>query len=589
MKLMKKTIAILLIIEILFSLVNFVFLNKEVKAATLSSSYTQYVKEGISSFPESYQPYLEELQELHPNWTFKAYYTGIDWSELTSSAAENKCKKNTIYFKNGVTVMDPKGLCKCGSQGDPNYYCASATTVNYYIDPRNFLDETMVFQFLELSYDKNITKDIVETATKNSFLNGTFIVDEVEYKYTDIIMEAAEESQVSAMHIVATIIQELGRGELQDDGTYSIPKAVSGTVSGYEGLYNFFNYGATDSSNGEGGAVERGLVKAGKLGWTNQIIAIKNGVQTVLASNYISKGQNTKYFYKFDVVGNEILQPDDGKKKYDSSYFFSHQYMTNIQDPSSQATTLFTNYNNSGLSGNALTFVIPVYNNMPDIPAMKGTSVTTEDGTLYKIKANIGVTVRKGAGTSYASLGTIARDAIVAYKGKSGNWYKVKIVKATSYDSTNKKWKYSTITGYIYKDYLEKCNITPNLDVDEDAANILIAPDTTVKTIINVYSDAKIIDKEEKDITAEVDTIQATGYTVVIGEKEYKIVVLGDVNGDGRVSSSDLLAIVKHLNETTILENEYKTACDVNRDGKISSSDLLTVVKHLNETTKITV
>ena len=589
MKLMKKTTAILLIIEIILSLLNFIFVSKEVNAATLSSSYTQYVKEGIDAFPESYKPYLEELQELHPNWKFKAYYTGIDWSELTSSVAENKCKKNTIYFKNSVTVMDPEGLCKCGKEGDPNYYCASATTVNYYIDPRNFLDETMIFQFLELSYDKNITDEIVIAAAKSSFLSGTFVVDEVEYKYTDVIMEAAEESKVSAMHIVATIIQELGRGEKQEDGTYSIPKAASGTVKGYEGLYNFFNYGATDSSNGEGGAIERGLVKAEKLGWTNPIIAIKDGVQRVLASNYISKGQNTKYFYKFDVVGNEILQPDDGKKKYDSSYFFSHQYMTNIQDPSSQATTLFTNYNNSGLSGNDLTFVIPVYNNMPDIPSMKGTSLTPEDGTLYKVKANISVTVRKGAGTSYASLGSISRDSIVAYNGKSGNWYKVKIVKATSYDSTNKKWKSSTITGYIHKDYLEKCNITPNLEVDEDNATILVAPGATVKIVTNVYSEAKITNKEEKDITTEVDTVHSTGNKVIIGEKEYKIVVLGDVNGDGRVSSSDLLAIVKHLNETTILENEYKTACDANKDGKISSSDLLTVVKHLNETTKITV
>ena len=361
MNISKKLLSILLIFSILTVTFSVFFVKNESKAVSMSSSYTQYVKSGISAFPKSYQSYLKKLEELHPNWVFKAYYTGIDWDELTSSSAENKCKKNTIYFKNGSTIMDPKALCICGQEGDSNYYCASSSTVNYYLDPRNFLSEAQVFQFLDLSYDEHITKEVIKNAAKNSFLSGKFKIDGKEYTYVDAIMDAAEESDVSAMHILVTIFQEVGRGSKKSDGTYTLPKAVSGTVDGYEGLYNFYNYGATDGS----GAVERGLKKAREMGWTDPRTAIIEGATIVLANNYISAGQNTKYFYKFDVVGNEILQESDGKKTYASKYFFGHQYMTNIQDPTSQAYSLFTYYTNEGLLDKTLTFNIPVYDDMP--------------------------------------------------------------------------------------------------------------------------------------------------------------------------------------------------------------------------------
>ena len=36
--------------------------------------------DGISNFPDSYKPYLEELQRKHPNWKFTALYTNLDWN-----------------------------------------------------------------------------------------------------------------------------------------------------------------------------------------------------------------------------------------------------------------------------------------------------------------------------------------------------------------------------------------------------------------------------------------------------------------------------------------------------------------------------
>ena len=588
MNISKKLLSILLIFSILTVTFSVFFVKNESKAVSMSSSYTQYVKSGISAFPKSYQSYLKKLEELHPNWVFKAYYTGIDWDELTSSSAENKCKKNTIYFKNGSTIMDPKALCVCGQEGDSNYYCASSSTVNYYLDPRNFLSEAQVFQFLDLSYDEHITKEVIKNAAKNSFLSGKFKIDGKEYTYVDAIMDAAEESDVSAMHILVTIFQEVGRGSKKSDGTYTLPKAVSGTVDGYEGLYNFYNYGATDGS----GAVERGLKKAREMGWTDPRTAIIEGATIVLANNYISAGQNTKYFYKFDVVGNEILQESDGKKTYASKYFFGHQYMTNIQDPTSQAYSLFTYYTNEDLLDNTLTFNIPVYDDMPSQAVQQETTLSKSEGDFYWVDVNSSVNIRKSASTSSSSLGTARRGMIMAKKGSSGNFYKVTYYKATTYDKSKKKWNGTKVTGYISKDYLTKCDETEPepekpFEIVEDEKLVDLAPGGKVSNIKNTYKDAKIKDSKGKEVTSTSATL-ATGYTVTINGKEYDIVVLGDVNGNGEITSSDLLGIVNHLNGNKPLKDAYKKACDANRSDTISSSDLLTVVNHLNESKKIT-
>lgn len=593
MNISKKLLSILLIFSILTVTFSVFFVKNESNAVTMSKSYTQYVKSGISAFPKSYQTYLKKLEELHPNWIFKAYYTGIDWDELTSSSAENKCKKNTIYFKSGSTVMDPKALCICGKEGDSNYYCASASTVNYYLDPRNFLSEAQVFQFLDLSYDEHITKSVITNAAKNSFLSGTFTVNGKKYSYVDAIMDAAEESEVSAMHILVTIFQEVGKGTKKSDGTYTLPKAVSGTVDGYEGLYNFYNYGATDGS----GAVERGLKKAREMGWTDPRTAIIEGATIVLANNYIKAGQNTKYFYKFDVVGNEILQESDGKKTYSSSYFFGHQYMTNIQDPTSQAYNLFTYYTNEGLLDKTLTFNIPVYDDMPSQAVQQETTLKESEGDFYWVNVNSSVNIRKSASTTSTSLGKARRGMVVAKKGSSGNFYKISYYKATSYDKSKKKWNGTKVTGYISKEYLVKCDEKEEepedpepskpFEIVEDEKLVDLAPGGKVSNIKNTYKDAKIKDSSGKEITS-TSAVLATGYTVTINSKTYDIVVLGDTSGDGKITPSDYVKIRNKIMGSSNLSNVQGKAADINKDDKISPADYVKVRNHIMGSSTIT-
>lgn len=588
-KLSIKFLNLILIMTIIFSFIQIFFIKSEVNAVT-SNSYTQYVKSGISAFPESYQKKLAYLKYLHPNWNFQAYYTGIDWNELSS--VEGNCMTNSIHKGD---LLDRNVLCWCGRRGDPGYYCPSVEAVKYYLDPRNFMGEAMIFQFLDLTEGTGISKSDIEKATEGTYLS----------QYADDIIAAARESGISPLHIVATIFQELGRGQ------NGIPRAISGTVSGYEGLYNFYNYGATDGD----GAVERGLAKARELGWTSPRFALIDGAKKVLAGGYISAGQVTKYFCKFDVVGNEILRESDGKKTYSSTYFFNHQYMTNLRDPSSQAYSLYCDYRDNGKLDSAFNFVIPVYNNMP-AEAKAPSSLYQIGGDLYYINSlgKTGPYFRETAGGKI--LGSLYKDTVVILLENQGYWSKIRINKTTKYNNQALTWEDDSQIGYVATEYLQKIGtevpdyrdkvdmgngnkpdpeepVNPDPDIPQsdiykiDGENIVVLPVVAVKDIKDSIKTA-IIKNNDTELKNDEDLIP-TNSVIEIENKKYTVIKLGDVNCDGDVDIIDLALVKRHLEGiTTLTGNQYKAAKLQKDSNEIDIIDMALLKRQLMKTQYIT-
>ncbi|MBP3464464.1 MAG: hypothetical protein J6K45_08365 [Clostridia bacterium] len=577
-----RFLSIILIFVIIFTFVQAFWIKKEVYAA-LSTTYTQYIKSGISNFPESYQKKLAYLKYLHPNWEFKAYYTGISWDELVSTSAENACMKNTIHKG---SLLDPATLCKCGQQGDVGYYDASNIMVRYYLDPRNFLGEAMVFQFLDLSNGDGITRENVLSATRGTYLE----------QYTDDIMRAASEAKINPLHIVATIFQELG------DKT-GMPSVISGNVQGYEGYYNFYNYGATDG----GDTLGKALQKAISMGWNSPSYALIDGAKKVLANNYISVGQTTKYFYKFDVIGTEILTEDMGSRTYNvnGDNFYGHQYMTNLRDPSSQAGALYDIYADNQILDSKLIFTIPVYNDMPDSVSVP-TSLTSSDGELYYINSlkKYGIEFRTGPGSGYASLGNVYKDTVVARIITQGAWSQVKLRAATTFNTSTKQWNYETKTGWVSSEYLAKVGVdnipdyrgqvdmgtgssTPptsvfgKADFKIEDSIIVLTPATIVKNVKDKYSNC-VIKKADGTVISDESAFVPTGAIIIIDSKNYNAVKYGDANCDGKLDSADLAVVQKHLlGFSKITDETVFNAADANKDGKLDSADLAVIQKYL--------
>lgn len=249
--------------------------------------YSADQKEGIDSFPDSYKPYLLEVQKKHPNWKFSALYTNLDWKYVIDN--ENKFGKNLVpkSYSDRWKNTNPG---EYNVEVDSGWVDSSRRAVEFAMDPRNFLNEVRIFQFEGLSYDERTNN----LNTIEKILYGTEFYNQiVEYKtssgstvtmsskYSDLILSAGKKSQVSSYHLASRIKQEVG--------PFLSHSSISGTVKGYEGLYNFYNIGATSSSEPMG-AIKNGLqyAKDGKgasqatkdkylIPWNNKDKAITGG------------------------------------------------------------------------------------------------------------------------------------------------------------------------------------------------------------------------------------------------------------------------------------------------------------------------
>lgn len=564
------------IISILSIVIIISILAIPIKSSAATTTYTQTVKSGIDAFPESYKTYLRAIQEQHPNWTFDAYYTGISWSDLVANETDHG--HNRI-----INSADSLWKCSCGNVAS-GYACASSGIVQYYIDPRNFLDsDKKMFQFLESSYNNNYKIEVVQSIIKNSFMKGnvTFNQDgkDVTMSYAQIIMDAASKSQMSPYAIAIKILQEVGsNGSNSVTGNYTFTYTDGNQYSGY---YNFFNYGAYDTGN----AVTNGLIYAKDRGWDTPYKAIIEGAQKY-GADYNAKGQNTIYFTKWDVVGTKILKPGQTQtvtaSNTSSNQLFRHQYMTNVQDPNSQSSRLYNTYSDNDILEEALNFVIPVYNDMP-IANKLPTSLDESDGDLY-YTTGTDIMVRAEPKVSGARVDCIAaKDTIVTVLArKTANndgldWDKVKL--------SNGK------IGYMASKYLAPCgtNTVKKAQIADDD-KIKAIPNITVKDLVTELKLTNYEITKDGNKKADTDAI-GTGYKVndKANGKEYTLVVLGDVNGDAEINSGDLLATKKYLLGTDVKEEYKKTAMDVNKDKEVNSGDLLQIKKFLLGTSTITI
>ena len=87
--------------------------------------------------------------------------------------------------------------------------------------------------------------------------------------------------------------------------------------------------------------------------------------------------------------------------------------------------------------------------------------------------------------------------------------------------------------------------------------------------------------KPEPESIEGKETI-GTGMKLIVGnELEYKLVVEGDLNGDGKISITDLSKMKSHIIGKQILQGEYEKAADINGDGRESITDLSILKKYL--------
>ena len=405
----------------------------------------------------------------------------MDWSEVIIAESTGYHGRNVV-----PSTRADAWKCACNKTVEDVWKCASTAAVAYYMDPRNSLNENYIFQFEQLTYDeKNQTKEGVElilkpcnyTQGKVTYYDSKGNKKTLDKTYVDVIMEASKEYNISPYHLASRIRQEQGAG--------NAGSMISGTWTGgdgnYKGLYNFFNICAYGKN-----IVQNGLKYAKSQGWTDPEKSIKGGAK-ILASGYISIGQDTLYLEKFDVVNG-----GDG--------YYSHQYMTNVSASRTEGYTIRNTYTDMGLlsSESKIKFKIPVYKNMPE-------QICPQPGTEKPVTQDVEITenkvrVRKGKGTNYDIVTTLNKETkilrIELDNSKTGGYYWDKVVLA---DGTK---------GYAARTYLKQIDLQSNCNeqyITTKYTDFRNGPGTSKTTVLKVLSAGQIVTIVEKDKYKSLD------------------------------------------------------------------------------------
>lgn len=323
----------------------------------------------IADFPSDYKAQLRALHAKYPKWKFEMVNTGLEWNDVVSkesTVGKNLVAKTSIasWKSTAPQAYNWSSNTWYGFDGG-SWAAASTELIQYYLDPRNFLDDSGIFQFETLEFKDYQNTDGVKNTLSGTFMSGDYNdTDGSTRSYADTFYEAGKATGVNPYHLASKAIQE--------QGVYGKSQSIAGNVSGLENLFNYFNIGAY-AANGRTATINGLYYAAGSdeaylRPWNTRYKSIV-GSAKYIADKYISVGQNTLYFQKFNVVNSK-------------NGIYSHQYMSNVVAASYESARIRKAYPDLNTE---LVFRIPVYKNMPGAKCTKPTSDSNPNTYLSKL------------------------------------------------------------------------------------------------------------------------------------------------------------------------------------------------------------
>ena len=104
-----------------------------------------------------------------------------------------------------------------------------------------------------------------------------------------------------------------------------------------------------------------------------------------------------------------------------------------------------------------------------------------------------------------------------------------------------------------------------------------VLPKTTVETLKGgTNGKITVVYDLEGNVVSDTENV-GTGYKVVADGKEYTVIVKGDLDGDGAISTTDYYRIKMSLLGDYQLEGIYADSADADKDGKITTTDFMRI------------
>ena len=413
----------------------------------LTRGYTE------TDMPNAYKDKLTALQKAHPNWTFTYVDMGIKMSDYAKTVSTN------------------------------TYGTPSVANVTAAMDPTAYFDEQNIFAFLDVSkYDASQSTSGISNMWVEKSGAAVTKAKAVEY-----IGEAGKSLSFNPYFIAARAILESGHGS---------STLAKGTVSGYEGWYNFYGIGAVDSNPLQGGASY-----AKNRGWNSPRRAIIEGANWI-KDQYVDRGQNTTYFFRFFPYRN------------------AHIYMSDLTAPKSDARLLYTGYSSSKkLLDSKLHFIIPVYRDVDeelysDVPAKAWYHDYVYEAT------ELGLFTGTGNGT-FEPEGSVTRAQFVTVLSRIAAADTARYSVTKFEDVSKKEWYYHEVSWAAENGIVDGTSATtfePDAPVDrEQMCTMLARFSDFVKVTLPKGSVSAYIDKADISSWAKTAVGQCTAAKLVEG------------------------------------------------------------------------
>jgi len=339
-------------------------------------------------FPADYAVKLAILQKKHPNWRFHALpVTELEkkytWQYVLYMETDHAPSRSLISGKSTFSAyfhpVDDKIY-------DANCRRASREATAYFLDPRNFLNEQDIFQFLDLRRSEPVAESAVKIALRGTFMEHETL--ENGYSYAQYLCELGRIFKIDPIFLASRVRQEQGIngtmlisgrcgswlasafwksqfGEKNARITIKAPEMLF--LHKYDGLFNFFNIEA--SGNGRFIIYLNGMREAWRgspsmsknwngSAWNTKWKALYGGTEKIVR-NYIDNYQNTAYLQKWNV------DPRSRSEKGNSRNFWG-QYMQNIGAAFSEGRNSYQTFKRQNMLDLPFNFLIPVYKNMPE-------------------------------------------------------------------------------------------------------------------------------------------------------------------------------------------------------------------------------
>lgn len=470
-----------------------------------------YGTEAFSEFPESYRPYLAALKTAHPTWTFVALDTEKDFSAVVSAQAEVRATSG------GDSLTSEAFIHK-------NYSSIyrSTSVVNGINAATTLLDGGTMY-----CASKDVTAYYMDP---RNFLNEVDVFMFSAQTYDEGLHTLERIENMIKGTYMETLKTPNAEGVEVSYAQAFLDAAKATGISPFYLLTTSFSENGTVGTNLSKGNLEGGVCSAASCSDVNHrgyynffgIGSTPGGSPQHNGLMYaMDKGWDTAYKA---IVGGASFQGDNyitnGQgtsylKKFNvnpaSPNGIWHQYMQNIQHPETEALFTFRSMQDNSLMELPHEFQIPVFKNMPAEPSM-----------LPNTETYVPQTPDAGGENEPITKPTFSAPYKFDYTGFVSG-----IAPETSEAAFKEKFSLGAATSL-------------------SVSSSTVGTGTQVRVLLN-------------------------------GEAYYTFyaVVRGDLSGNGKIDTLDLLYLRDYLLKTRDLNSVYSRAADIDANGKVDTLDLL--------------